>query len=60
MNLDVTWIEERIAQRAEARVAKDFARSDAIRDELAAKGIALMDNPTGTSWGVIRRLGDEG
>ena len=32
-----------MAKRAEARAAKDFAESDRIRDELGAKGVALMD-----------------
>ncbi len=39
-------IEERIA----ARKSKDFARSDKIRDDLAAQGIILEDGPQGTSW----------
>jgi cysteinyl-tRNA synthetase len=45
-------VEAAIAARTEARKAKDFARSDAIRDELLAKGVALMDGPAGTSWTV--------
>ena len=32
--------------------AKDFARSDAIRDELLARGVAIMDGPEGTTWKV--------
>jgi cysteinyl-tRNA synthetase len=50
--IDATQVEARIAERAAARVAKDFARSDAIRDELLALGVALMDGPQGTSWKV--------
>ncbi|MBB3191900.1 cysteine--tRNA ligase [Halomonas cerina] len=43
-------IEARISERAEAKRAKDFARADAIRDELAALGIVLKDSREGTSW----------
>ncbi|CAI5516251.1 unnamed protein product [Closterium sp. Naga37s-1] len=39
-----------LEQRDEARKAKDFAQSDAIRDELALVGIMLMDTPAGTAW----------
>jgi cysteinyl-tRNA synthetase len=44
------WIEARIAERRQARRARDFARSDAIRDELAAVGVLLEDTPEGTRW----------
>ncbi len=43
-------IETLIAKRSEAKNAKDFATSDAIRDELTAMGIAIMDTPEGTVW----------
>lgn len=43
-------VERKIAEREEARKAKDFARADAIRDELAAKGIILKDTRTGVTW----------
>ena len=43
-------IEELIAQRKQARVEKDFTRSDEIRDLLAARGIELLDSPAGTTW----------
>lgn len=46
----VKFIEEKIAQRKEAKKAKDFARADAIREELLAKGIAIKDTREGTIW----------
>ena len=40
-----------LAQRKEARAAKDFATSDALRDELAAQGVEVMDgDPLGWDW----------
>jgi cysteinyl-tRNA synthetase len=46
-------IEARLAQRKEARAAKDFARSDAIRDELLGAGVEVMDgDPLGWDWKV--------
>ena len=38
---------ELIAEREEARAAKDFARSDRLRDELAALGVKVIDTPEG-------------
>ncbi|MFH0710250.1 MAG: cysteine--tRNA ligase [Pseudomonadota bacterium] len=39
-----------VTQRNIAKKEKDFATSDAIRDELAALGISIMDTPQGTFW----------
>jgi cysteinyl-tRNA synthetase len=47
---DDTRIQALIDERNAARKARDFARSDAIRDRLAAEGIALEDTPQGVRW----------
>ncbi|CAI0415194.1 unnamed protein product [Linum tenue] len=41
---------QKIHERTEARKNKDYEKSDAIRKELSSVGIALMDNPDGTTW----------
>ena len=47
---DVAKIEALIAERTEAKKAKDFAKADAIRDELAAMGITIKDTRQGVQW----------
>ncbi len=41
-----------LEQRARARAAKDFATADAVRDSLAAAGIAITDTPSGPEWSL--------
>ncbi|RYF84273.1 MAG: cysteine--tRNA ligase [Comamonadaceae bacterium] len=48
--LDEATILARIAQRAAAKAAKNFAEADAIRAELLEQGIVLKDSPEGTTW----------
>ncbi|WP_109210173.1 MULTISPECIES: cysteine--tRNA ligase [Microbacterium] len=48
-----TLVQTMIAQRAEARAAKDWAAADRIRDAIAAAGIALEDTSDGTHWSLI-------
>ncbi len=48
--VDKVWVEERIAARASAKAAKDYAGADAIRAELDAAGVELRDTPEGTTW----------
>ncbi|MCD7708543.1 MAG: cysteine--tRNA ligase [Clostridiales bacterium] len=47
------WIEEKLTERKEAKKNKDFAKADAIRDELTAKGISIKDTREGTVWEKI-------
>ena len=53
-NLDQE-IEALIEERRQARANKDFARSDAIRDQLKEQGILLDDTPQGTVWKRVNR-----
>jgi cysteinyl-tRNA synthetase len=48
--LDAAAIDQRIAERSAAKKARDFARADRIRDELAALGVELKDSAQGTTW----------
>lgn len=47
---DTAWIDQAIAQRLLARQEKRFADADAIRADLAARGVVLEDGPQGTTW----------
>jgi len=46
----VSYIEEMILKRKEAKKNKDFATADSIRDELKKKGVTLKDTREGTTW----------
>ena len=46
----VEWIESRLAARREARMRRDFAESDRIRDELKGRGVLLEDAGGETRW----------
>jgi cysteinyl-tRNA synthetase len=48
--LDDAAITAKIAARAAAKAAKNFALADQIRQDLAAQGIVLKDSPLGTRW----------
>lgn len=55
--MDDAAIEALLHERQDARAGRDYARADAIRDELAEAGIAIEDKPDGTRW---RYVGKEG
>ena len=48
------YINEKIEERKQAKKAKDFAKADAIRDELLGKGIELKDTREGVIWKIIK------
>jgi cysteinyl-tRNA synthetase len=50
----VAVVERQLAERAKARAARDFARSDAVRDELLALGVSIADSAAGTSWKRVK------
>ena len=47
---DDARIQSLVDERAAAKKARDFARADAIRDQLAGEGILLEDTPQGVRW----------
>jgi len=47
-------VEAQLVARAEARAAKDWAASDAIRDTLKAAGVAVEDGAEGATWSLQR------
>jgi len=63
--LDVEEIERVVEERNTARIAKDWTRADAIREELLKRGVILEDGPSGTKWrlkveGSAKSLQEEG
>ena len=52
MGVERAHVEQLLVDRAEARGAKDWGRADAIRAELEASRIVVMDTPTGVAWRV--------
>lgn len=55
MGVERSDIEDLLTQRTQARADKDWARADAIRGELEARQILVMDTPQGVQWRVDLR-----
>lgn len=63
--LDAEEIEGMLQERNTARIARDWTRADAIREELFKRGVILEDAPSGTKWrlkveGSAKSLEEEG
>ncbi|HVM67464.1 MAG TPA: cysteine--tRNA ligase [Acidimicrobiales bacterium] len=52
-DLDVAWVEDRLAERESARAVKDWEMADRMRAELAGRGVRVEDTPEGTHWYVV-------
>jgi cysteinyl-tRNA synthetase len=50
LGLDAAQVQALVTERQDARKAKDWARADALRAELEAKSIAVMDHAEGSDW----------
>jgi cysteinyl-tRNA synthetase len=51
-DLDLAWVEDRLAEREAARAARDWDLADRMRDELATRHVRVEDTPEGTHWYV--------
>jgi cysteinyl-tRNA synthetase len=52
LGITEAYVLEQIDARKRAREGRDFAQADAIRDALLARGVELMDSPSGTTWRI--------
>ena len=52
MGIERAAVEALVAERTVARAARDWARADAIRADLDAKNVVVMDGSEGTAWRV--------
>ncbi len=53
-NLKRDEVDQLVGARAQARAAKDFAKSDELRQRLSEMGISVMDLPQGSFWEVAK------
>jgi len=51
-DLDIAWVEDRLAEREAARAVKDWALADRMRADLAERHVRVEDTPEGTHWYV--------
>jgi cysteinyl-tRNA synthetase len=51
-SIDEAHIEALLEERRAARASRDFARADAIRNELSAMGVVIEDGAQGTRWSI--------
>lgn len=52
-SMDAARIEALIAEREQSRRDRDFAKADALRDELLAAGVLVKDTPEGSTWSLV-------
>jgi cysteinyl-tRNA synthetase len=52
--VDASRVDAMLEERRSARAARDFARADAIRDELSAMGVVIEDGAQGTRWSIVK------
>jgi cysteinyl-tRNA synthetase len=50
MGLSDADVEALVAERTQAKKTRNFARADAIRNELLAKGVVIEDSKDGVRW----------
>ena len=53
-SIDTEWVDAMLDERIAARAARNFARADEIRDELAKKNIVIEDGAQGSRWKVVQ------
>lgn len=54
-DIDPDWVRGLLDERVAARAARDFARADRIREELAARDVIIEDSTEGTRWKIAKR-----
>ena len=54
ISIDAEWVRGLLDERIAARAAKNFARADQIRKELANNGVEIEDSAEGTRWKAVQ------